>query len=97
MSESNLIVSRFPLGQMVMTKGVVDLVDKGRLDFLSLLRRHAQCDWGDLCDEDKAQNDFALLSERRLLSCYRMTPEQSVYIITEWDRSYTTILLPSEY
>ncbi|CAK7032942.1 MAG: hypothetical protein MESAZ_03029 [Saezia sanguinis] len=97
MSESTTAKSRFSLGRMVMTRGVASLFTGREHDLLSLLRRHARCDWGGLCDEDKASNDFALLSGGRLLSCYQVTPDQQVFIITERDRSYTTILLPSEY
>lgn len=88
---------KFNLGQTVMTQGITDLVNKGCLNYLSFLRRHAQGDWGDLCDEDKKENNRALKTEGRLFSCYQVAPKQKIYIITEWDRSYTTILLPSEY
>jgi len=97
MSESNLIISHFPLGKLTMTIGVASLFTGRELDLLYLIRRHARCDWGDLCDEDKQINDLALLYGKRLFSCYQVNPELTVYIITEWDRSVTTILLPGEY
>lgn len=62
------------------------------------LRRHLHGDWGDLCDGDWQLNDAALTSgEDRLFSSYQVTPDLKLWIITEWDRSVTTLLLPSEY
>jgi hypothetical protein len=63
-----------------------------------LLARHANCDWGELSVEDLAANELALLTGRRLLSSYDLPDGQGkVWIITEADRSATTILLPDEY
>ena len=56
-----------------------------------------RCDWGNLCEADRKQNDWALKNGERLLSSYRASNGTKFWIITEWDRSYTTILLPSEY
>lgn len=85
---------RFPLGDVVMTPGVMDLSVAGTLD---CLRRHETGDWGDLGPEDKATNDIALQGQGgRLLSAYTVD-EEKIWIITEADRSVTTILLPSEY
>ena len=62
------------------------------------LHRHLNGDWGDLDDYDKRQNDAALESgEDRLFSSYQVAPGLQLWIITEWDRSVTTLLLPSEY
>jgi hypothetical protein len=62
------------------------------------LRRHLHGDWGDLSDSDRRQNDAALKSgEDRLFSSYQVTRDLKLWIITEWDRSVTTLLLPSEY
>ena len=89
---------RFPLGQVVMTAGVHELVRQGRLNPSQYLRRHLSRDWGNLCDDDWRQNDAALKSgEDRLFSSYEVTPDLKLWIITEWDRSVTTLLLPSEY
>ena len=90
--------SRFPTGQLVMTAGVDGLVRQGQLNPSSYLRRHISGDWGDLDDCDRRQNDAALLSgEDRLFSSYQVAPDLKLWIITEWDRSVTTLLLPSEY
>ena len=86
----------FLLGQIVATPGALALLSSLGLSPNTLLSRHANGDWGDLDDEDKAANDQALKDGDRLLSAYE-TPGGKVWIITEWDRSVTTILLPSEY
>ncbi len=64
---------------------------------LSCLRRHNNGDWGDLCKEDKQANDYALTHDERLLSSYLFQGSEKVWIITEWDRSATTVLFPEEY
>lgn len=89
--------ARFPLGKILATPGALKaLSDSGQapLDFLS---RHARCDWGDVCLEDRAANDRALEDGERLLSAYRTNEGARLWVITEWDRSVTTILLPEEY
>ncbi|TVO63299.1 hypothetical protein [Denitromonas ohlonensis] len=89
---------RFPSGQVVMTAGVDALVRQGLLNPSPYLRRHLHGDWGDLSDDDRQLNDAALKSgEDRLFSSYQVTPDLKLWIITEWDRSVTTLLLPSEY
>ena len=90
--------ARFSPGQVVMTVGVDELVRQGRLNPSPYLRRHLHGDWGDLDDSDRQLNDAALKSgEDRLFSSYQVTPDLKLCIITEWDRSVTTLLLPSEY
>lgn len=89
---------RFTPGQVVMTCGVDALVEQGRLNPIPFLRRHLSGDWGDLDEDDRRSNDAALASgEARLLSSYQVDPDLKLWIITEWDRSVTTLLLPSEY
>ena len=85
----------FPLGRTVITQGA--RAELGPGDLLSALRRHSSGDWGDLDAADKARNDDALLHGDRLLSSYRSGGGVKFYVITEADRSYTTILLPQEY
>lgn len=90
--------ARFLPGQVVMTIGVDELVRQGRLNPTPYLRRHLHGDWGDLSDDDRRLNDAALKSsEDRLFSSYQVAPDLKLWIITEWDRSVTTLLLPSEY
>ena len=85
----------FQPGQIVATPGALELAEQG-IDLLSYLQRHLEGDWGDLCPEDKAENDFSLANGYRLLSAYD-TPCGKLWIITEADRSATTFLLPDEY
>ena len=90
--------ARFSPGQVVMTTGVDELVRQGRLNPTPYLRRHLHGDWGDLSGDDWRLNDAALASgEDRLFSSYQVMPDLKLWIITEWDRSVTTLLLPSEY
>ena len=87
----------FSLGQLVATPGALAALEKagqGPLDFLS---RHVHGDWGDLCEEDRRENQFSLERGFRLLSIYRTLADVKLYVITEADRSVTTILLPEEY
>ena len=85
----------FKPGTIVATPGALELAEQG-LDLLAYLQRHLKGDWGDLCQEDKAENNFSLRSGFRLLSSYN-TPLGKLWIITEADRSATTFLLPDEY
>ena len=85
---------RFPVGMTYATPGALAL----EVDLTRYLHRHHCGDWGDeLCAEDKVANEQALKDGSRLLSCYRTPAGDRLYIITEWDRSVTTIMLPSEY
>lgn len=91
------LAPRFPLGQLVATPGVMDALNHANNELLQMVRRHRVGDWGDLCDEDRQANEEALLYGSRLLSAYHTASGEKVWIITEADRSYTTVLLPSEY
>jgi hypothetical protein len=85
----------FHPGNIVATPGALELAAQG-VNLPEFLRRHLSGDWGNLCPEDKAENDFSLRSGFRLLSSY-VTPCGALWIITEADRSATTFLLPDEY
>lgn len=89
--------NRFALGQLVATPAAITAIRDAGCEPRSFLRRHLRCDWGDLCDEDKAANDEALETGARLLSSYRLSDQTVIWIITEADRSSTCILLPEEY
>lgn len=90
-----LRVSRFPLGRLLATPGLLEAVPEA--DMVEALRRHALGDWGDVDADDQTANDQALLAGARLLSAYRSTAGIKFWIITEADRSATTLLLPEEY
>ncbi len=66
-------------------------------DISAALARHSMGDWGELCQEDIDENNRALEQGSRLLSAYTSASKVKFWIITEWDRSVTTVLLPSEY
>lgn len=91
---------KFDLGQMVMTSGVADrCAEDTRFSpfVLTSLGRHARGDWGNLSEEDKAENEFSLGKRLRLLSAYEAEELPKIWIITEADRSVTTVLFPDEY
>lgn len=95
------------LGRVVATAGIDREMKKdSRFNiFVSecLFTRYLEEDWGELCEEDKAMNDSAIKNgDDRIFASYKIPEELSdvgekIYIITEWDRSVTTILFPSEY
>lgn len=86
---------KFQMGRLFFTPGVLQKVSHIQLE--SVLSRHQHCDWGDLCKEDKKQNDLALKNGDRLFSAYRTAQGIKFWVITEADRSATTVLLPEEY
>ncbi len=88
---------KFPLGQLVATPGAVEALARNGQEPTELLRRHWRGDWGDLDAEDREENEFSLTRSLRLLSAYTLTDGTHIWVITEADRSVTTILLPSEY
>ena len=88
-------MGKFPLGQLLATPGVLDAA--AGEDLLPYLRRHAAGDWGIVDDEDKRANNRSLKNGSRLLSAYLLASGIKVWVITEADRSATTILLPEEY
>jgi hypothetical protein len=93
----NTASERFTLGQVVATPASLDLLEEHRRSAVEYLRRHTAGDWGDVDASDQQANEAAVRSGNRLFSVYRITADLSIWIITEADRSATTILLPSEY
>ena len=91
---------KFSLGQTVLTAGVNDRVadDEAFAKFvIHSMSRHASGDWGDLSPGDAKENEFALGHQLRLLSAYEQEGLPKIWIITEADRSVTTVLFPDEY
>jgi hypothetical protein len=89
-----IVSGRFPLGQLVMTRAAA-----GRLtpeEIADGVTRHARGDWGDISPEDAAENELALREGFRLFSAYGRG-DRRFWIITEADRSVTTVLLPEDY
>ena len=85
----------FSLGRVVATQGVIAL-DLSLDTITTLLRRHQTGDWGEIGDDDRRENELSIKQQFRLMSVYSVN-DTKVWIITEADRSSTTILLPCEY
>jgi len=86
-------------GQIVVTRGIAEEMKRSAVfaaEISTAFRRYQLHDWGKLCEEDRLQNDEAMQNGERVLAAYPTT-KGTVWIITEWDRSVTTILFPSEY
>lgn len=90
-------MARFKLGHVVATPAALEALQVAGVVPFALLLRHASGDWGDLDDDDKRENELSLTHELRILSAYALPTGQRVWIITEADRSSTTILLPEDY
>lgn len=90
-------MSKFQLGQTVITPGALNALLSAGESPSKFLARHASGDWGDVCVEDKAFNDEALILGTRLMSAYTTADTTEIWVITEADRSVTTLLLPDEY
>lgn len=86
---------RFEIGNIYITRGAKEEIAEE--DIIKSLNRYTSCDWGELCKEDRQANEDALKYGDRLFAVYKDSKGKKFYIITEWDRSVTTILLPSEY
>ena len=86
----------FPLGRILATPGALEALREAGEDPLRFLARHASGDWGELDPHDRRENELALKHGRRLLSSYPVG-EKRVWVITEANRSYTTLLLPEDY
>jgi hypothetical protein len=87
----------FELGQLVATPGALAALEKSGQNAMELLSRHVTGDWGEIPEEDKKENQFSLENGFRLMSSYRTTAGDRVWVITEGTRSHTTLLLPDEY
>jgi hypothetical protein len=89
--------TKFSLGRILITPGVLAALEETEESPWGFLRRHVSGDWGEVCTEDREENEFALGKPLRLFSVYLLRDGQKIWIITEADRSVTTLLLPSEY
>ena len=89
-----IIESKFDFGRVVATTTLANYCEKKGFSMLPYLIRHANGDWGDVCKEDWKSNDEALKNGLRLLSEYKLPDGRRIWIITEWDRSATTLLFP---
>jgi hypothetical protein len=97
MSTATALHAKFELGGIYSTPGALHLLEETGQSGTVLLARHLQGDWGDMCADDRQANDEALTNGSRIFSAYKLPCGAKVWIITEADRSSTTILLPEEY
>ena len=92
--------AKFELGRVVITKSAAERLENDDEFYAFVeesLARYTHGDWGDTCDEDKKTNDAAIKDNDRILAVYKYNDTTTIWIITECDRSVTTILFPSEY
>jgi hypothetical protein len=95
--------AKLKLGRLVATPGAIDALRRAGQDPLVFIQRHRTGDWGDVCEDDKALNDEAVTHEgdperqARVLSSYRSAAGETIWVITEADRSSTCVLTPDEY
>lgn len=90
---------RFNIGRFVMTKGIANEIENKpsyKNEILDCLTKYLSGDWGSLCEEDKLANELAIKNNDRILAKYP-TSSGIIYMITEWDRSYTTVMFVEEY
>ncbi|PFH27391.1 hypothetical protein [Burkholderia sp. JKS000303] len=88
---------RFKLGRVLATPAAVDVLNQAQVSIVDLLIRHVRGDWGDLSESDRQQNELSVEAGLRIVSSYVLPNSQTVWVITEWNRSATTFLLPGDY
>jgi hypothetical protein len=86
-----------PLGLTVATPGALEALGEAEQEAAEFLYWHQHGDWGDLCEEDRQENEFSVDKYLRIFSAYHLSNGTKVSVITEANRSVTTLLLPSEY
>ena len=91
------ITPRFPLGQLVATPGALDALTAAGQSPVEFVARHARLEQGELSNDDQRENEFSVTKRLRIFSAFKTSAGAKVWIITEADRSATTILLPEEY
>jgi hypothetical protein len=89
--------ARFKPGRILATPAALEVIADAKASIIELLTRHIRGDFGDLSESDHQQNELAVATGQRILSSYVLPNEQTVWLVTEWDRSATTFLLPGDY
>jgi hypothetical protein len=97
MTDTSRLLARFLLGRIVATPGALEALEEANQNPFEFIQRHQTGDWGELCEEDKRENEFSVRNDFRILSSYRTRNGVKIWVITEADRSVTTLLLPHEY
>ena len=87
----------FPLGQVVAIPGALEALEAAGQAPAEFLRRHVTGDWGEVPPEDAQENELSVREGFRILSAYTLATDVKIWLITEADRSVTTLLLPEEY
>ncbi len=87
----------FDLGQTEMTPSAMEALEESNQLPNEFLAKHQSGDWGDVCEDDKRENDFSVREGFRILSSYKTNLGEKLWVITEADRSSTCVLLPEEY
>jgi hypothetical protein len=90
-------MAKFPMGQLVTTPGALDAFKEADQTMYHFVARHLNGDWGEISEADKAENELSVQQGFCILSAYTLKTGVKFWIITEADRSATTVLLPSEY
>lgn len=88
---------RFDLGRVVATPGALDALKQSGQSSRQFIKRHLSGDWGKMSNFDQQMNEQALAEGKRIFSAYKLSSGEKLWIITEADRSVTTLLLPDEY
>jgi len=96
-SDKNQLLVKFSLGRVVATPGALKALEETNQNPFEFLARHQAGDWGEICEEDRRENEFSVRNGFRILSAYRTRNNTRIWVITEADRSATTLLLPEEY
>lgn len=94
---ANTITARFKLGQTLITRGAQGALKEAGQSPHEFLQRHERGDWGEVSEDDQQENEISVKEGFRILSAYCTSKGKRVWVITEADRSATTILLPDEY
>lgn len=97
MSSCNPGQPLFDLGNIVATPGALAALEVSGDNYAQFLSRHVRGDWGIVCAQDAKSNDLALKEGSRIFSVYQTMKGTTLWLITEGDRSVTTLLLPEEY
>ena len=90
-------MKKFNLGRLVATPGALAAIEASGDSLLTYLSRHESGVWGEVDEHDRKENELSLEHGLRLMSVYSLSTRVKIWIITEADRSVTTLLLPSEY
>ena len=87
----------FPLGQVFLTVGAREALEEANQLPNEFLEKHQSGDWGEICEDDRQENELSVKEGFRILSAYKTANGEKIWVITEADRNSTTILLPCEY